>query len=397
MEGDPGRAKTQEKLAQSCEKLKAAGLLVRPWGRAGARYLGLRGQLPPKPGPGETEHPQRPLSQQTIALKIPFTAKGVRDAEEFARVASLQVASREFSWTQWLGSTDGPSVDVVTFGDAIEQFRREWFGERLNALAIDRPGWTAAKRLETTQKTWDGYYKSFTSLLPLASPFAPATMNEVIKAIPADRALRNRACGIATRLAASQGLTYRPTELRTREKVPTPRNLPSDEMIETSYKRIRGDANKFIFGMLAAYGLRPHELYFIDPESLMAGPEALLKDGKTGGRIIYPFLPDWYEKFALYRPMLPFCKNLTTRSNSYLGKLIHERLLDVGFCDAGIEKIYDLRHAWAVRCIYLGVPDKIAADQMGHSVAIHVKTYQRWISKEIHRKEFERVRDRLLT
>ena len=42
---------------------------------------------------------------------------------------------------------------------------------------------------------------------------------------------------------------------------------------------------------------------------------------------------------------------------------------------------YDLRHAWAVRTIHLGLPDTVAARMMGHSVAIHTRTYHHWITR----------------
>ncbi|MEO1149319.1 MAG: site-specific integrase, partial [Cyanobacteria bacterium J06638_22] len=43
---------------------------------------------------------------------------------------------------------------------------------------------------------------------------------------------------------------------------------------------------------------------------------------------------------------------------------------------------YDLRHAWAVRTLLFGWPVELSARQMGHSVDIHTRTYQRWISRE---------------
>ena len=42
---------------------------------------------------------------------------------------------------------------------------------------------------------------------------------------------------------------------------------------------------------------------------------------------------------------------------------------------------YDLRHAWAVRTIHIGLPDTVAARMMGHSVAIHTRTYHHWITR----------------
>jgi hypothetical protein len=46
---------------------------------------------------------------------------------------------------------------------------------------------------------------------------------------------------------------------------------------------------------------------------------------------------------------------------------------------------YDLRHGWAIRAHILGVPIKAAADNLGHSVQIHTKTYQRWFSLDMRK------------
>ena len=58
------------------------------------------------------------------------------------------------------------------------------------------------------------------------------------------------------------------------------------------------------------------------------------------------------------------------------------RRYEVGFSP------YDLRHAWAVRTIHLGLPDTVAARMMGHSVAIHTRTYHHWIT---HRDQQQAV------
>jgi integrase len=43
---------------------------------------------------------------------------------------------------------------------------------------------------------------------------------------------------------------------------------------------------------------------------------------------------------------------------------------------------YDLRHAWAVRTLLYRWPVELSARQMGHSVEVHTRTYQRWISAQ---------------
>ena len=55
-------------------------------------------------------------------------------------------------------------------------------------------------------------------------------------------------------------------------------------------------------------------------------------------------------------------------------------------------KPYDLRHSWAIHLAtspkWRHVTDNDAALAMGHSVDVHRKSYQRWISEEDSRESF---------
>ena len=53
---------------------------------------------------------------------------------------------------------------------------------------------------------------------------------------------------------------------------------------------------------------------------------------------------------------------------------------------------YDLRHAWAVRTIHIGLPDTVAARMMGHSVAIHTRTYHHWITRRDQQQAVDAAR-----
>jgi integrase len=44
-------------------------------------------------------------------------------------------------------------------------------------------------------------------------------------------------------------------------------------------------------------------------------------------------------------------------------------------------QLYDLRHAWAVRSIRVGLNASLAAKCMGHSLAVHHSTYHRWLDE----------------
>ena len=75
-------------------------------------------------------------------------------------------------------------------------------------------------------------------------------------------------------------------------------------------------------------------------------------------------------------------------------KLLTARVTEISkyFSKVGIPfKPYDLRHACAIRAHLQGVPIKAAADNLGHSVEMHTKVYQRWFGLENRRKAFEQT------
>ena len=62
------------------------------------------------------------------------------------------------------------------------------------------------------------------------------------------------------------------------------------------------------------------------------------------------------------------------------------------FRKVGIEfQPYDLRHGCAIRAHLQGIPIKAAADNLGHTVDEHTKTYQRWFGIENRKKAFGEV------
>ena len=139
---------------------------------------------------------------------------------------------------------------------------------------------------------------------------------------------------------------------------------------------------------MATYGLRNHEVFFCDCSALQGGDAPVVRvlaTSKTGEHQVWPFLPEWVEHFALAdlrRP--PVTTDLEQVTLQQVGRRVMEqfRRYEVGFSP------YDLRHAWAVRTIHLGLPDTVAARMMGHSVAIHTRTYHHWMT---HRDQQQAV------
>ena len=84
------------------------------------------------------------------------------------------------------------------------------------------------------------------------------------------------------------------------------------------------------------------------------------------------------DKITDNSDLLPNIKtDLKKRTLQHIGRRVSEqfRRYKISFTP------YDLRHAWAVRTILIGLPNTVAAKMMGHSVSIHTKTYHHWITR----------------
>jgi integrase len=161
--------------------------------------------------------------------------------------------------------------------------------------------------------------------------------------------------------------------------------LPDDEAILAAWQQIPNPAWKFVYGMMATFGLRNHEVFFCNYAGLKRGDKMIevLPTTKTGSHQVWAFYPEWIDQFELRHIQLP---EVETDLNKTTLQRIGQRVT-AQFRRYGIEfSPYDLRHAWAVRTIHFGLPDTVAAKMMGHSVAVHTRTYHKWITERDHQQ-----------
>ena len=169
------------------------------------------------------------------------------------------------------------------------------------------------------------------------------------------------------------------------------RNLPDDNSIEELWKNIPNKSWQYVFGLMATYGLRNHEVFFCDLSSLKNSGDKILRilpTTKTGEHQAWPFHPKWVDLFELSSlgndpTLLPkINRDLKQTTLQNIGKRITDQ-----FNRYSINiRPYDLRHAWAVRTILYDLPDTVAARMMGHSVSLHTQTYHHWITKRDQQK-----------
>ncbi len=382
----PCMADLAARLADHNDLLAAAGIGLR-LERRGHR-LGLRGPLPCRQGTDR-------LVVQRISLGVPATEAGLGQAVQQLRQVVAQLQAGTFAWSQWAkrsagspaaagsptGGTGGAGAAVA---DRLAAFEAAFFADprRRRNPAGSRTTWTAAylpymRRLgrlaeqqglglgpELLEHALESYELGSRSRQQAGTALA-ALARHLELALPADWSERAGGYG----LHAAQF-----------------RRLPSDAQILQLLERIPNPGWRLAYGLMATYGLRNHEVFFTDLSALAPGGDRVIRvlpTSKTGEHQVWPFQPEWVERFELEQlgvdpaELPPVCTDLRRTTLQQVGRRVAEQFRRY---ELPITP-YDLRHAWAVRTIHIGLPDTVAARMMGHSVAIHTRTYHHWITR----------------
>jgi integrase len=351
-------------LSELNNQLKSLGIGVRIRQRGNKLYL--RATLPPKPGSQKNVQ-----YQQEIALdSIPVNLGGIKLAKLEALSIWTALELGQFDWQPYLKRR---AIKLKLTADWVKRFEEDYFNRR--------------QRNPKSETTYDKDYRLTFSHLNPDAPLTELAILEAVKATRPDTKTRKRYCMALGALARFAGLevdlrrfkgTYNLKKTKRRE-------LPEDSLIEAVREKITNLPWQWVYGMLAVYGLRPHEVFHLDLDRLSRGERSLrVLDGKTGARIIYPFPLDWWERWRLWEVNPP---PITGSTNSFLGNRVNQFFRRNGTPF----QPYDLRHAFAVRTLKMGLNVTLAAQQMGHSVAIHTDIYHRWISEKTHQEAFENL------
>ena len=351
------------KLNQANGRLRSAkvGVVI---GVKGDR-LHLRATLPPKPNSDK----QQPY-QQRLALGYHANPAGISLAETEARKVGALIDCRQFSWEPYL--IQNLIADSAAISDWVVKFEQHYFDRRA--------------RNPKSMTTWKSDYLAVLRRLPQDQVLTPQLLTAAILGTEPDSKTRKRFCMVLQALTKFAGIDFdaRPLAGNYSPKRVTPRDLPEDKLIAQWEGKINNDSWRWVYGVIATFGLRPHEVFYLDTSDLEAGQYILrILDGKTGARRVWACYPEWVDLFDLRCP--PKLPAVTGKNNSDLGHRCSQYFgrLSLPF------NLYDLRHCWAVRSLEFGLDVSLAAQQMGHSVQVHTNLYHHWISDRHHQKAFE--------
>lgn len=239
--------------------------------------------------------------------------------------------------------------------------------------------------------TWETDYWKVLKLLPPDEPLTAKLLHGLVLGSEPNTKTRVRTCMVTKKIARFAGVDYDPSPYQGNysPKRPQPRDIPPDAKIVEFWEQLNHPGWKFVLGVIATYGLRPHEAFRLDYDLLRRGDRVLsLLKGKTGERQTWAFHPEWFDQFDLSRPVLPAVD--LSRRNDQVGHSATRHFWEI----KAPFRLYDLRHAWAIRTLEYGLEPALAAKQMGHSLDVHTTIYQRWVDAKVHQRAYDLLMQR---
>ena len=344
-------------IAALNERLKAAA--ISPRVRRNGSKLVIRATVPSRSGIG--------TDRGEFSLGIPANKDGLKLAESKCHDLAKQLMLGVFQWADWKKDR-APKLDEMSVSQLTQNFKAEYLRSR-----------------RITESTWLDQWQRTFNRLPLDEPLTETLLLAAILSTDAHTETRKRACQRFQALADYAGIQIDLAPYRGNYgyKDVKPRDIPSDDLIVEWRDRVPNPAWQWCFGMMATFGLRPHECFFcefIDDRTVK-----VLEGTKTGTHTARAILPQWAEQWSLIEVNRPIVTGQRPSDYGNRNKRQFQRY-EVPF------PAYNLRHAYALRgSLVLGLSTTDMAKMMGHSEAVHIRTYRRWLSEAEVQKNYDRL------
>ena len=348
------------------------------------KKLTLRGPLPCRENPFTSK-------VQRISLNLPASREGLEESKKILELILLQLKHQQFDWKHW-SKKGGQKTQYRERNDilkAVKSFEKAFFSDPLRKKSL--PG---------SKTTWSSAYLPYLRRLIKLNNGSTRNIDSKILLETVNTYIENsrskQQCATVLNAFANHLSIKLPEKWKEQSngygiKQARFRELPSDSLIEEAWEIIPNPHWKLAYGLMATYGLRNHEIFFCDLSCFSKNGDQILRvlpNTKTGEHQVWPFHPKWVEYFEL--DQLGFNKDALPLINTDLSKTTLQqvgRRVSEQFRRYKLPLTpYDLRHAWAIRTIHIGLPDTVSARMMGHSVSIHTKTYHHWITRRDQQK-----------
>lgn len=209
--------------------------------------LSIRATLPPKPTSTKTQD-----HQQYIPTGCKAQLAGLKTAKAMAKEVAGKIAGKTFDWADY--GVEPPKDDSDrTVAEWIAAYEQDYFERR--------------KRTPTSEDTFKTNYLGFFKRLPQSEILSSEVLRVTIVQTEPDSSPRQSICLAFARLGrfAHVDVTFiQKLQGKYNGRKPAPRDLPEDDEIVRAIMAISNSNWQWIFGMIATYGLRPHEVFRIE-------------------------------------------------------------------------------------------------------------------------------------
>lgn len=289
--------------------------------------------------------------------RITLGSISILDAERRALELAHQLRTSTFTWEAWEGPTAPGIITVDAFREAAQRLHTSKY----------------RTEPERGRQTWHKNWLPALRKLPLAGAVTESLLLKTLQTLPENGSARRNQGHIFAWVAESLGIpsaAIRKASQGYGAAKLTPRDIPEDGAIEAFILGLPSKRWRWALGMLATYGLRPHEL-----EGLTRGENltwTVDDNTKTGARQVHPCPSVWFERFDLGAETRP-----PTHTREMSARLSYQlRRFNAPFT------CYALRHAYAIRLMEKGVPPELGCRLMGHTLQTHEAHYKRWLQQD---------------
>ena len=320
--------------------------------------LYLHGRFPKKDGTSGS-------AQYMVTLQLDDCPAGRKEAERYLKKAEKQLQANQWNWDEWkINRSSAPGSDSdgpLTWQRAIRKLYRKKV--------------TLGRCKETS---WHVNYMGTLKLMPMTEVVTTDALEAQLNRYERDTYTYKKLYYLLKDIANLSGVPFPEVGIPLYSRSTSVYEIPDDQFI-IDWVLNSPEPYRWYFGMMAAYGLRPHE---IDECKVVESNDLLLvqvpDETKTGYRTVIPCSEDWPELFRITeRTTRPESEREPTRNDAtsvWLNRMRNKQKIDY--------KPYMLRHAYAARLWREGGSEltiDTAAKLMGHSVKEHLETYRRWI------------------
>jgi integrase len=303
------------------------------------------------------------LQQCRIALRMDDTPVNRRTAAKQLQTLERQLATGTFEWAYWTDQEQG-----ITWREAIAKLHRA-------KVVLGR----------TSETTWEINYMGRLRQIPPGSVVTTDSMAQALQRYDRSTCSYKELWYLLQNLARLVGVPFPELPVPTygqAELVAVPTDAEIIAWVEAA-----GPAASWYFGMMATYGLRPHEIEgatLIDRDYCQVAERT-----KTGFRTVVPVPCEWVERFRLRDRRLRPSKTSAGRADA-CSRWLHKEIRRLGLP----WRPYALRHAYAGRLWREGggrLDIYTAARLMGHTANQHAKTYRAHIQPHAVAEAAERA------